>query len=65
MQERSYPEPEPKEKSLVDIRTLLRQIQQEIESAEWNGKPCDSIRLEYDHVKKYHMQTGSHYYPLF
>lgn len=65
MQERSYPEPEPKEKSLVDIRTLLRQLQQEIESAEWNGEPCDNIRFEYDHVKNYHMQTGSNYYPLF
>ena len=65
MQEREYPQPIPKEKYLVDIHTLLRQLQQTIEAAEWEGEPCDSIRLEYEHVMKYHMQTGSHYYPNF
>lgn len=47
------------------INPLLKELGQQLESAEWNGEPCDNIRFEYNHVKNYHMQTGSNYYPLF
>jgi hypothetical protein len=54
-----------KDTFLTDIHTLLKKLGQQLEQAEWDGKPCDNIRLEYEHVKKYHLQTGSLYYPNF
>ena len=65
MQERMYPKPTPREKYLVEIKPLLQQLKQGIEEAEWTCKPCEDLKFEYDHVMKYHMQTGSHYYPNF
>lgn len=54
-----------KDTSITLTNTILKELRQQLESAEWNGEPCDNIRFEYDHVKNYHMQTGSNYYPLF
>jgi len=50
---------------LVDIQTILKQLAQQIEQAEWDATPCDHLKEEYDHIYKYHMETGSLYYPLF
>jgi hypothetical protein len=51
--------------TLVDIQTLLKQLGQLIEQAEWDGEPVDDLKSEYQHIYDYHMKTGSAYYPLF
>ena len=51
--------------NLVDIKTLLKQLTQLVEQAEWNGEPCEHLVDEYNHIYKYHMETGSRYYPMF
>lgn len=53
------------EKGLVDIHSLLHQLQQLVEAAEWNGEPSEHLKSELNTVSKYHMETGSYYYPLF
>jgi hypothetical protein len=53
------------QKGLVDIHSLLRQLQQLIEQAEWDEAPSEHLKAERETVLKYHMQTGSYYYPLF
>jgi hypothetical protein len=50
---------------LVDIQTLLKQLGQLIEQAEWDGEPVDDLKSEYQHIYDYHVKTGSHFYPLF
>jgi hypothetical protein len=51
--------------NLVDIHSILKQLKQQIEQAEWNGEPCEHLISEYNNIVKYHMQTGSQFYPLF
>jgi hypothetical protein len=51
--------------TLVDIQTLLKQLGQLIEQAEWDGEPVDDLKSEYQHIYDYHVKTGSAYYPLF
>ena len=51
--------------NLADIQTLLRQLQQLIEQAEWDGVPSEHLKSEHKAVLKYHIETGSYYYPLF
>lgn len=53
------------QKGLVNIHSLLRQLQQLIEQAEWDEAPSEHLKSEHATVLKYHMQTGSYYYPLF
>lgn len=65
MQKRVIRELSLKEKGLVDIHSLLRQLRQLIEAAEWDGTPCENLKLEYKDVLEHHMKTGSHFYPLF
>ena len=50
---------------MVDVQTLLRQLRQQIEQAEWEGKPFKHLQQEYDNIVDYYARTGSEYYPLF
>jgi hypothetical protein len=49
---------------MVDIHTLLSQLQQLIENADRHGEPSDDLKRQYDEILSYHYETGSHYYPL-
>jgi hypothetical protein len=54
-----------KDSSLVSIHTLLKKLGQQVEQAEWDGKPCEHLRQEHKTVSEYHSHTGSNYYPNF
>lgn len=50
---------------MVDINTLIKQLRQQIEQAEWDGQPCDNLKKELKTIQEYHNHTGSFFYPLF
>lgn len=52
---------------LVPIDVLTRQLQQMATQQEWDGdfEGCDITLQHLKTVQEYHLQTGSHFYPLF
>ena len=57
----------PQNLGVVPVNAYIRSLEQKADTLDWSGAypQADTLRREAQSVKKYHLDTGSVFYPMF
>lgn len=57
----------PQNLGVVPVNAYIRSLEQKADTLDWSGDypQADALRKEAQSVKKYHLDTGSVFYPMF